>query len=474
MPGKVDDYERERALSALDAHGDTIERVHRKRDALMRSSPERKKSKETQAEGVPMSERTRRIRILLRSKAYDVNQVERMPDVIEVPTSWPRSGKSATENETIDTIPVRKEEILAWLQALAPHERQRLYTMGRRKLDFVFRESDYPHLVPSPLDTAQERAVKKEGMERMRLFQEQQKRLADALEVVAVPMIRASLDALGKNTYVYLASSNDDIAGGVDIVVDMLDDAGNPKYFKDGTPMRFVVDVTYARMRSKIEIDVRRGRISRKAYAILGGNIAALDKPPERTPFGSLVTEVDPVLSNARTMKLFRSMVETLGGTMSILTSDSHGSLQEPQRHIPRLILGLDWGNAFAAISNWIEKGDEFEPWFTDTQYAQVMGYAIQRQMQGLRSLVARSWGNPNAPYLQSLSAELGLPDTEKGEGLKNARYDRSLKSLSSLADRQFGDWNENEADRLYRAAQAQVAHEAHGGVHKRGDGVKS
>lgn len=449
-----DGYERKRALSALNAEKDKVhDRLlssHGERNRRMRSTPERRAEKKEEA--ISHGERVRRINILLRAGAYDRNRLRRMPETVEVSIQREHQPEENNPSRVVaDIIQVKKTDIETWLKALKPHERQRLYVIGRKRFDFKFRPSDYPEYVVGEGDSEAVRAFKEKKLERERIFQEEQKELADALEVVAVPMLRAVFSFLGKDVDVYLASPNDDIAGGIDVVVEFKNTDGTLKTFHDSSPMRLVVDVTYARMRDKITKDLLRGRISKDAYTILKG-----DKD-----------EVPPTLSNARAMKLFRTVVETLGGNMSTQTFGKDAPLQTPQPHIPRLIIGLDWSNAFSSIANWVEQGEEFEANFKETGLSRRMASSIRNQLVGLHSLATYEQKNPNVPYLNELIEELKA-DVQVIGAIGN---DRSLSNLDQLLTTLSAPLKSWQRRRLFEAAKAQVAYDrASRGGHIRGD----
>ena len=218
--------------------------------------------------------------------------------------------------------------------------------------------------------------------------------------------------------------------------------------------MRFVIDVTYARMWNKIKIDLDRGRISEEAYKILKGRNLVV---PEE-------------LSNARAMKLFRTVVETLGGTMSTLTFDKKGPLKKPQEHIPRLILGLDWESAFTEIANWVEEGEEFEKKFKDSPLAARIEQSLENQLRGLHALTVRSGNNQNTPYLEQLMNTMNFKFDKPRLG---AASDRSLENIDRLLTLDNESWKAGYRNRLYRAALAQVEHDAKRGGHIRGDTVE-
>lgn len=455
---------REHALESVRKEkvaGNRIFKSHGERIRRMRSAPERRKMK---SEVEPsLSERVRRINILLRVGAYDRNRFAKLPDIVPV-----RMKKKEGEGVTEDMLEVPKSDLTDWLQSLAAHERQRLYVIGRKKFDFKFREEEFPECIVKDSDSEAVRAYKNTEMERKRIFQEEQKELADALEVVAVPMLKGVFNALGKNVDVYLSGIPDDIAGGVDVIVEFKDEAGRQKTFADGSPLILVVDVTYARMRDKISKDLDRGRICDDAFDILKGG-------SER---------IDPALSNARAMKLFRSAVETLGGTMSTQTFGMDGPLEKPREHVARLIVGLDWDNAFSAISNWVAHGEDFENFFRDTWLARRIATSVRKQLSGLKALLSQSGENENTPYISELIAEVGT------EPLTRLATDHSLSNIDNLltTDRGFSarkkrDMGEEELKYVARrkkawrlrqqfldAVLAQVAYNKIHGAHIRGD----
>lgn len=413
---------REHALSSLTREESKEQKKNRlsaargERIQRMRSPNERRGEK---TRDVPsLQERVRRINILLRAGAYDRNRFDKMPD-------------------TVHGVP--KSEIEAWLASLTEYERQRLYVLGRKKIDFKMEKKEYPELSD-------------EEFEREKIFQKEQKELADALEIVAIPMLQAIFKKIGKNADVYLTSANDDIAGGLDVAIDLKKLDGSPYRFRDGSPMRFVVDMTYARMRDKISKDRMRGRISEDAYRILK------DKDDD----------VPAELSNARAMKLFRTVVETLGEKMSTLTFDKKGALKKPQEHVPRLIIGLDWESAFSAIADWVEQGDEFEEKFQQSGLAERIAHSIENQLQGLHALAALDPKNPNAEYLAQLIRTLDFRVDER-----RLTQDRSLENIDRLLTLDTEDPKQWQRNRLYRAALAQVAHGARRGARMRGDTVE-
>jgi|GEM_PF-5007208 len=473
-----DRYERERALNAVESEKegshDRFLKAHAERSRRMRSRlipsrsklfPSRieEKNKEAGDAGIDMKERIRRIGILLRARAYDLKWLERQPNVIDVEMRRSREpDESDSSTAEWYTEHVRKKDIVEWLRSLSFPEFQRLYVLGRKRIDFKFNEKeflrDYFERNPenrvqdedSPEEKARKAAVIQEAIENEKLFQSEQKELADAFEVVGVPMLRAVFEMIGVKVDVYLAGHPDDIAGGLDIVVEFLNNDGTPKYFHDRKPMKLVVDVTYARMNRKAKIDLDRGRLSKEAYDILRGD-------SER---------VHATLSNARAMKMFRTVVETLGGTMSTQTFGKDKPLEESQEHVPRLIGGLDWANAFSAISNWVEFGDAFEERFRQTQLARRLMMSVNNQLVGLHALADREPHNPNVLYLSELIKEIGL----EGKTLEDVAYDQSLNNLDTLVTTKTEPLMTWQRERLYEAARAQIAHELRRGKRVRGD----
>ena len=438
---KAGNYQRERALGSLDEEGakekDRMLKVHGERVRRMRSDEGRRKEKsqETAGDKISDSERIRRINILLRAGAYDRNRLRRLPEMVTVNLT-----RTQGESEAV-TIPRDGEKgsysIKGLYESLLPHEQQRLYVIGRKKIDFKIRREDYPELSD-------------DDFRRYKKFQDEQKRLADALEVVSIPTIGAVFAAMGKNVDVYLTSSNDDIAGGLDIAVDFKNSDGTPMNFPDGKPMRLAIDVTYARMWNKVEKDLDRGRISKEAYEILRGTSE----------------EVPEQLSNARAMKLFRTVVETLGGNMSTQTFDKQGPLKEQQSHVPRLIVGLDWENAFSSIANWVTQGEGFEENLKSSLLVRTISNSIKTQLVGLRELASRSPDNPNIPYLDILVTQLDAHAAAKGSTMP----DDSLDNIDTLLSTLSGPTKAWQRKRLYDAALAQIEHDKSHGGHVRGD----
>lgn len=438
------DFERKRALGALKAESkkvkdriraEQIGRVHRMRTTDPRHKAEKRERENNEA--IPKEERIRRLNILLRVGMYDRGRAERLMkskgDTVEV--------RMTRESGKTETIKVPKSDIKNWFDSLLPHEQKRLYVIGRKRLDFKMdrNREEYRGM------TDEEFADEVE-------FQKGQKELADALEVVALPMLRGVFKNLGKNADVYLTSSNDDIAGGLDVAIDLLKADGTPETFSDGKPMRFVVDMTYARMRSKAKIDLARGRMSPEAYSILQDR----DK------------EIPWQLSNARAMKLFRTVVETLGDTMSTQTFDKNGPLEKPQEHVPRLIIGLDWENAFSAISQWVED-DNFEEKYRHTTFSRSVERSIRNQLLGLQAVAARhNKDNPNIKYIDEIVQKIGF----KRDRLrwKRASTDSSLSNIEGLLTRDLLSRSKWAYNRFYAAALAQVEYDARGGKHVRGD----
>jgi len=464
---------RARALTAVrtekekGSKHDRLTTGHSERGRRARSSNDRRLEK--LANG-PVSERAWRLGVLLRSGAYDSNRFKMLPDMVTVGMKrWQepdRDGAMAPKKEMLE---IAKNTLGQWLKELEPHERQRLYVIGRRKLEFRFDEDDYPQWKIKEGDTPDRQAWKKAKMEGERRFQKEQKELADALEIVAIPMLKSAFAALGhKNVDVYLSGLPDDLAGGIDTIVEFKDSGGNQIYFSDGSPMVLVIDVTYARMRDKIPAEMKKGRISEDAQEILKGDS---DK-------------MDPELSSARATKLFRTLVETLGGTMSTQTFDKNGPLKTPREHVPRLIIGLDWDNAFSMIINWVEHGEEFASFFRSTGLARRIATSVRKQLAGLHAFAANDGNNPNIPHLAELLKEIGA------EPLRQLAYDDSLNNLDNLltTDPGYGGkkrWKMDERElkrlakrkrawrlrqRFYDAALAQVAHDRARGGRMRGD----
>ena len=436
--------ERDRALSNLDFEAkkrrDRLSSERRNRIQRMRSRDARRGEKAE--EGPSHEERVRRINILLRAGVYDRKVLATLSEVVTV-TRRDRHPETGVITDT--DIQVPKKEIEEWYGSLTEYEKQRLYTLGRKKIDFKMDKNDPEYRDMS--DTEFDQEVK---------FQKEQKKLADALEIVALPMLRGVFKMLGKNVDVYLTSANDDIAGGLDVCVELKKRDGSPhKFHANGQPMRFVIDMTYARMREKLQKDLDRGRVSREAFNILKG--------PNRT--------VPPPLSNARAMKLFRSMVETLGENMSTLTFDKRGPLAQPQEHVPRLIIGLDWMSAFSEIANWVEDGESFEENFKDTPLARRITQSIENQLKGLHAIASRDPENPNTEYLAQILRTMNF-SVDKGRGIAG---DKSLENIDRLLTADEGldgedAPNEELRERLYRAALAQVEHDKARGPRRRGD----
>lgn len=443
-------FERKRALSSLDTEKEKVHdrllTIHAERSRRMRSSRERIEEKKI---NITPEERIRRVQLLLRARAYDRSRLEAMPDLVKVPYSM--KEKQLESGKHIQEIELPKSEIKAWLDALQPHELQRLYVIGRKKIDFKFRPSDYPEYEIKPEDGPRMRALKESKLAGEKKFQEEQKHLADALEAVAIPMIHGVFRSTGRDVNVYLTSPNDDIAGGLDVVIELKKTDGSPELYADGSPMRFVVDMTYARMRDKLEKDVARGRVCDEAYAILKGN----------------AEKVPPALSNARAMKLFRTVVESIGADMSTLTFGEKAPLATPQTHIPRLILGLDWDSAFSSIANWVEKGDDFEEFFKDTGLARRMYQSIQSQLVGLHALTSKDPTNLNARYISDI---LRAMDLKTEETSLQVVHDQSLANIDRLLTIEETPLKSWQRDRLYRAALAQVKYETEKGRRARGD----
>lgn len=456
-------YERRRALDALEAEKekvhDRIRAAHLERSHRMRSSETRRKEKTIESkksDWFPHAERMERINALLRAGVYDQNRLRKILDSpgetikIELTTGDAPVEKGKARRYSAQAY---KEDLVRWYDSLNESEKKRLYTIGRKKIDFVFRPGDYPKLLPQVGDSPRTKAFKERALAREEKFQSDQKKLADALEVAAVPMIQDVFESLGQNVHVYLSSPNDDIAGGIDVVTEFLKPDGTPILFHDGAPMRLAIDVTYARMRGKLEKDVARGRVCDEAYQIL--------KDDDE--------EVPIELSNARAMKLFRTVVETLGGTMSMQTFGKDAPLPEPQRHVPRLIVGVDWGNAFSSIANWVEQGDEFKERFGSTRLAKSIALSIKNQLTGLHVLAAQHPDNPNTPYLTELLQKMNFDSID---WLPKVAQDESLRNIDQLLTLETLPLRSWQRDRLYRAALAQIAHDAARGSRSRGDAI--
>lgn len=446
----IGNFERKRALTALDTEKDKVHdrllKAHAERSRRMRSSAERIAEKQ---KDITPEERIRRVQLLLRAGAYDRNRLGKMPEIVKVP--YVTKDKQLETGKHVQEIEVSKKEIQGWLDALQPHELQRLYVIGRKKIDFKFRPSDYPEYEIKPEDGPRTRALKEGKLAEEKRFQSEQKHLADALEAVAIPMIHGVFKSMGRDVNVYLTSPNDDIAGGLDVAIEFKKSDGSVEAFADGSPMRFVVDMTYARMRDKLEKDVARGRVCDEAYAILKGD----------------AQKVPLALSNARAMKLFRTVVEALGGEMSTLTFGENGPLEVPQKHVPRLILGLDWDSAFSSISNWVEKGDDFEEFFKDTGLARRMYHSIQSQLVGLHALISKDPTNLNARYISDILREMNLKTEQSSLQMAHDQSLANIDRLLTVDDAPLKSW---QRDRLYKAALAQVRHDTEKGRSARGD----
>ncbi|MFZ2886690.1 MAG: hypothetical protein WA021_02605, partial [Minisyncoccia bacterium] len=212
------------------------------------------------------------------------------------------------------------------------------------------------------------------------------------------------------------------------------------------------IDVTYARMKEKSVIDLDRGRISQEAYDILKGDAAKM-----------------PVaLSNARAMKLFRTIVETLGGSMSTQTFGKDAPLAKPQKHVPRLIVGLDWETAFTVISAWVAR-DDFETQFLPKHWlVDRLAGSIERQLRGLHALALQNVGNSNTEYLAELMEKM---DFKIADNQLTDAYDTSLENIERLLSRGDAPKRATYGRRMYDAARAQVEHDIRrGGGHVRGD----
>lgn len=433
----------------------------------MRSAPDRRERKgwthnelSFDAIKIPAAERVRRINTLIRARVYDVNVIKKLPSVVQVPMRQTITDPN-TGIDSVQTVitPVSRETLLSWLNELTAPERQRLYVLGREKIDFKFRESEYPDLLPTEEDSDRERSIKARKMAEMRIFQKEQKRLADALEVVAIPMLEGIFKRLGKNVHVYLESKNDDIAGGLDVAVDFLHKYGTPKTFHDGTPMRLSIDMTYARMKGKIMKDLDRHKICEAAVEEL------------RDEQG----EIPNALSNARAMKWFRTLVELLSSNMSTKTFDANAPLPSPQEHIARLILCLDWDNAFNATSHYVAD-EAFVDTFASDPLAYRIAKSIDTQLVGLLNIASKAasedaknvYAKENAVYLRELVQEIGPVDIGPGRIIE----DESLRNADNIvAVRQHPRFAWIQ-EKMLRAVRAQIAHsETHGG-HRRGDGA--
>lgn len=463
---------RTRALAAVrsekekEAKNDRLSAGHSERGRRARSSEKRRGEKSQ--EGLSVSERAWRLGILLRSRAYDSNRFKTLPNTISVQMKrWQESDEDGKITPHKEMFEIAKSTLEEWLKNLEPHEQQRLYVIGRKKIEFPFDEDEYPQWKIRPGDNPEEQARKKAKMEGEQRFQKEQKELADALEVVAIPMLKSAFAALGEeNVDVYLSGLPDDLAGGIDTIVEFKN-----RSFSDGSPMVLVIDVTYARMRDKLPKEMKKGRVGEDAEEILKGD----------------GEKIDPALSNARAMKLFRTLVETLG-SMSTQTFDKHGPLKQPREHMPRLIIGLDYDNAFSTIINWVEKGDDFEAFFRGTGLARRIATSVRKQLVGLHAFTSADKDNPNTSYLSELLREVGT------EPLRQLAYDRSLNNLDDLltidpgySGKQRRNMDERELkqlarrkkawrlrQRFYDAARAQVAYDRARGGRMRGDRVQA
>ncbi len=376
----------------------------------------RELSEEEARDELWVRERAWRLGILLRTGAYNSNRFKELPETVPVTMKrWQEPKGDEKKKARDEEFEIPKSTLKQWLKDLEPHEQQRLYSIGRRKLEFRFDENNYPKWQEKDGDTPEVKTRKKLKMEGRQRFDKEQKELADALEIVAIPMLKGAFAALGhKNVDVYLSGLPDDLAGGIDTIVEFNDEAGNLKRYADDSPMVLVIDVTYARMKDKISAEMKKRRMSEDARSVLLGKS---DK-------------IDPTLSTARATKLFRSAVETFG-TMSTQTFDKHGPLplEKYREHVPRLIIGLDYDNAFSAIINWVAKNDdEFEAFFRGTGLARRIATSVRRQLEGLYALAAADNQNPNTPYLAELLYEVGGPDP-----LQYLEIDRSLDNLDNL-----------------------------------------
>lgn len=441
-------HERERGLASIEIESkkpnDRLSKERAKRIDRMRSKSPRRGEKRNEKNELhsqeardDLSERVHRINILLRAGVYDSKRLEKLPEIVSV-EMLRQSAAGVNESHSIE---VPKKDIEEWLAALTPYERQRLYVLGRKKIDFKLDRNDEEFKDKTD-----------DEFEREKVFQKEQKQLADALEIVAIPMLRGVFKSLGKNVEVYLTSANDDIAGGLDVAIELKKRDGSPhRFHENGMPMRFVVDMTYARMKNKLEKDRNRGRVCDEAFNILKG-------PNKMVP---------TALSNARAMKLFRTLVEILGGNMSTLTFDKKGPLAKRQEHIPRLILGLDWESAFSEIANWVEEGDAFEEKFKESDLARRITQSIENQLKGLHAIATRDPNNPNTEYLAQILRTMDF-SIDKQRGIAD---DKSLENIDRLLASDAEALGPSLRKRLYEAALAQVAHDkARGGGHVRGD----
>lgn len=465
--------ERERALTNLEfekkKRRDRLSKERGQRIQRMRSPNDRRGEKRASPEAphnsaeakVDLAERTRRINILLRAGVYDRTDLSTLSDPVNVTRRIlsPDETNSAVDSDVF----VPKDDIVEWFNSLTPYEKKRLYVLGRKKIDFKFNKDEFlteyfkrhPEYQILDTDDDEQKKLKQERIDTAvadaKKFQKEQKELADALEIVAVPMLEAVFKSLGKNVDVYLTSANDDIAGGLDIAIDFKKRDGSPhRFYGNGMPMRIVIDVTYARMKSKLQKDLDRGRVSQDAFDILKGKNRNVPAP----------------LSNARAMKLFRSMVETMGGNMSTMTFGKRGPLLIPQEHVPRLILGLDWESAFSEIANWVEEGDSFGENFKDTPMARRITQSIESQLKGLHALASRSTDNPNTEYLAQILRTMDF-SVDAAKGIAD---DKSLQNIDNLLSADDTTLDASLRKRLYDAALAQVEHDKKRGSRVRGD----
>ena len=176
--------------------------------------------------------------------------------------------------------------------------------------------------------------------------------------------------------------------------------------------------------------------------------------------------EIPEPLSNARAMKLFRTVVETLGGNMSTQTFDKQGPLTEQQSHVPRLIVGLDWENAFSTIANWVTQGERFEENLKSSLLVRTITNSIKTQLVGLRELASRSPNNPNIAYLDAIITQFDMHAVGKG----NTMPDDSLDNIDTLLSILSGPTKVWQRKRLYDAALAQIEYDKKFGGHLRGD----
>lgn len=401
----------------------------------------------------------------------------------------------------VDEKTLTPEERDIW-NAYTQDEKQyaRFYIAKRRRKEFVRKQEDDPRFRILPEDSDTVRAQKTADFKAEQIFQAEQKELADAFEIIALPMLRAVLQKRlapqGLQARVYLTGVNDDYAGGLDVAVDILNADGSPKLGPDGKPMRLALDATYAMYRQALQSNVdEKKRFVKDIVPILKEDDEEVPEP----------------LRNAVAMKLMRTLAEAKVQGMSTLSVNADGVFNaRGQDHVPRLIMGLTWKNTFSEMATWaniltrhvnaipadaadpaqayenalVTAEEEYENTFANSLLANRLSHMFDEQLRGLDAFLGDENGDTsvsgdphnNRPHIHALIDVLGAPP----DGAM--QQDQSLQTVAGLLGQPMGEdglkgWQKGKMKREWQgrfwdAARVQATYWAEHGVPQRKDGV--